>query len=69
MRHVASMTAEERRAFLAIIARYKEWRDARRVGYEARNAALKALSQILSDLGWTKNALRELDKKRRDREL
>ena len=63
------MTRDERRVFLAIVERYKEWRDARRFGYEARNAALKALSQILSDLGWTKNALRELDKKRRDREL
>ena len=63
------MTRDERRAFLAIVARYKQWRDARRVGYEARNAALKALSQILSDLGWTNDALRELDKKCRDREV
>lgn len=59
------MTRDERRVFLAIVARYKEWRDARRVRYEARNAALKALSQILSDLGWTKDALRELNDKRR----
>ena len=64
-----AMTRDERRAFLAIVARYKQWRDARRVGYEAWNAALKALSQILSDLGWTNEALRELDKKRRDREV
>ena len=63
------MTRDERRVFLAIVERYKEWRDARRVGYKTRNAALKALSQILSDLGWTQDALRELDKKRRDREL
>ena len=35
------------------------------VGYEARNAALKALSQVLSDLGWTKAALHELDQNRR----
>ena len=59
------MTPEERRVFRLIVARYKEWRDAKRVGYEARNAALKALSQVLSDLGWTKAALHELDQKRR----
>ena len=59
------MTRDERRVFLAIVGRYKEWRDERRVRYEARNAALKALSQILSDLGWTNDALRELDDKRR----
>ena len=59
------MTPEERRVFRVIVARYKEWRDAKRVGYEARNAALKALSQLLSDLGWTKAALQELDQKRR----
>ena len=60
------MSAEERLTFRVIVERYKEWRDARRAGYEARNAALKALSQILSDLGWTEDALRELDKNRRD---
>ena len=59
------MTPEERRVFRLIVSRYKEWRDAKRVGYEARNAALKALSQLLSDLGWTKAALQELDQKRR----
>ena len=57
------MTPEERRVFRVIVARYKEWRDAKGVGYEARNAALKALSQLLSDLGWTKAALQELDQK------
>ena len=62
------MTRDEHRVFLAIVSRYKEWRDERRVGYEAKNAALKALSQILSDVGWTKDALRALDKKRRDLE-
>lgn len=63
------MTRDERGALLAIVARYKEWRDERRVGHEVRNATLKALSQILSDLDWTEDALRELDKKRRDRKL
>ena len=58
------MIGVERRLFLSC-----DRRDARRVGYEVTNAALKALSQILSDLGWTKDALRELDKKRLDRKL
>ena len=59
------MTPEERRVFRVVVARFKEWRDAKRVGYETRSAALKALSQVLSGLGWTKAALHELDRKRR----